>query len=190
MADEVKFEIVRRKDALAAGMTRYFTGKPCKHGHLAPRKSMCGGCIVCAGQTTKNWLGTAAGKAKVSAAVTKRNKRLPQEYLFYGCRNRAQNKGVEFSIDRQDIVIPEHCPCCSSKMQTGTGERHYASPSVDRFDPAKGYTKENIRVICWRCNDLKKNASLSELENIVAWMHSEREKTKSATILKLAVNNG
>ena len=35
-----------RKEALALGLPRYFTGKPCKHGHIAERKTK-GGCIEC-----------------------------------------------------------------------------------------------------------------------------------------------
>lgn len=38
---------VTRADALAAGKTRFYTGKPCKHGHLSERTSANGGCIAC-----------------------------------------------------------------------------------------------------------------------------------------------
>jgi hypothetical protein len=46
-------EIVTRKDARAAGAIHYFTGKPCKHGHVARRivsKSMCVECNLIHGQ--------------------------------------------------------------------------------------------------------------------------------------------
>jgi 5-methylcytosine-specific restriction endonuclease McrA len=39
--------VITRADALAAGQTRFFTGKPCKHGHLSERTSANGGCIAC-----------------------------------------------------------------------------------------------------------------------------------------------
>lgn len=35
-----------RAEAQAAGATHYFTGEPCKHGHIAPRKTK-GACIEC-----------------------------------------------------------------------------------------------------------------------------------------------
>ena len=41
------------------------------------------------------------------------------------------------------------------------------SPSVDRIDPKKGYTPDNIRVISWRANSLKSDASLKELQVLV-----------------------
>jgi hypothetical protein len=40
-------EIISRKDALARGLTRYFTGNPCKHGHLSERRTDTGNCIEC-----------------------------------------------------------------------------------------------------------------------------------------------
>jgi 5-methylcytosine-specific restriction endonuclease McrA len=39
--------IVTRDQARASGATRYFTGKPCKHGHLGQRTTCNGGCIWC-----------------------------------------------------------------------------------------------------------------------------------------------
>jgi hypothetical protein len=35
-----------RKEAKAVGATHYFTGEPCKHGHIAPRKTK-GACVEC-----------------------------------------------------------------------------------------------------------------------------------------------
>jgi hypothetical protein len=32
------YEIISRKEAKAAGLTRYFTGKPCKRGHVVERR--------------------------------------------------------------------------------------------------------------------------------------------------------
>lgn len=39
--------IITRKDALAEGHPRYFTGKPCKHGHIAERVIPQGTCVEC-----------------------------------------------------------------------------------------------------------------------------------------------
>lgn len=40
-------EIITRKEALDRGLDRYFTGKPCKHGHVAERRVIDKTCIVC-----------------------------------------------------------------------------------------------------------------------------------------------
>lgn len=39
-------EIVTRAQAKAAGLKRYFTGKPCKHGHITERY-IAGRCVEC-----------------------------------------------------------------------------------------------------------------------------------------------
>lgn len=39
-------EIISRAEAKARGLGRYFTGKPCKHGHISERQA-CGNCIEC-----------------------------------------------------------------------------------------------------------------------------------------------
>lgn len=41
------FEIVSRDVATAENRTRYFTGYPCKRGHLAERYTSTGGCTAC-----------------------------------------------------------------------------------------------------------------------------------------------
>ena len=40
-------EVISRKDAIAKGMNRYFTGKLCKHGHLAERSVFDHACVPC-----------------------------------------------------------------------------------------------------------------------------------------------
>lgn len=37
----------RQDKANEAGLTYFFTGQPCRHGHLAPRYAKCGHCVEC-----------------------------------------------------------------------------------------------------------------------------------------------
>jgi hypothetical protein len=46
-----------RKAALAAGDTRYFTGKTCKHGHISPRRAATGECLQCRADALVAWRG-------------------------------------------------------------------------------------------------------------------------------------
>lgn len=39
--------IIDRKSAFRAGLTRYYTGIPCKQGHLAARYVSSGACLEC-----------------------------------------------------------------------------------------------------------------------------------------------
>lgn len=41
-------EVISHKEALERGLKRYFTGKPCKHGHVCERSVSSYGCLECA----------------------------------------------------------------------------------------------------------------------------------------------
>lgn len=41
-------KIVTRMEAAKAGLNRYFTGKPCRYGHLSERYVLNGTCVECA----------------------------------------------------------------------------------------------------------------------------------------------
>ncbi|UPY96245.1 MULTISPECIES: hypothetical protein [Pectobacterium] len=40
-------KIVTRLEAAKGGMNKFYTGKPCKHGHLSERWTLNGGCVQC-----------------------------------------------------------------------------------------------------------------------------------------------
>lgn len=46
-------EVISRKDAKALGLKWYFTGKPCKNGHVAEQRII-GGCRVCRGEQSRS----------------------------------------------------------------------------------------------------------------------------------------
>jgi 5-methylcytosine-specific restriction endonuclease McrA len=47
-------EIISREDAKLLGRIRYFTGKPCKHGHITER-TLSGGCVECRRSIVKKY---------------------------------------------------------------------------------------------------------------------------------------
>ncbi len=46
-------QVITREDAIAQGLSRYFTGLPCKHGHIAERRVANHCCAVCANEQSK-----------------------------------------------------------------------------------------------------------------------------------------
>ncbi len=60
-----------RAEALALGFTRYWTGVPCKHGHVAPRRVSSGGCVECQRVAGATWRATNPAKARASSAAWK-----------------------------------------------------------------------------------------------------------------------
>jgi len=93
--------------------------------------------------------------------------------MLYSARERAKDRGLDFSITLDDIVIPERCPVLGMLLRHGLKDGRNNSPSLDRLDPKKGYTRSNVRVISYRANTIKTNASLDELERVAAWLRRE-----------------
>ncbi len=46
---------IARVEALRLGLTRYYTGKLCSHGHRAERRTLSGGCVVCSRKAASKW---------------------------------------------------------------------------------------------------------------------------------------
>lgn len=98
-------------------------------------------------------------------------------YLYNAVARRARNKGIKIDANLREVLMdnpPTNCLCCGKTFDLksiGKGqENKWDSPSVDRFDNNKGYTVKNIRIICVRCNSLKADAAIEELERIIAYM--------------------
>lgn len=96
-------------------------------------------------------------------------KNLPS-ILFYAARARAKFKGLEFTISKEDITIPEYCPILNIKLDNSTGNGHRQNgPSIDRIDSSKGYTKENIQIISILANRMKQEATVEQLKQFGEW---------------------
>jgi hypothetical protein len=100
-------------------------------------------------------------------------------HLFVAARHRAKKHALEWDSQVREHVLadpPTACASCERPLDysTGrgtTGKSRDRSPSLDRFDPSRGYVPGNVYVICVRCNLLKRDASITELEHIIAYLH-------------------
>lgn len=91
-----------------------------------------------------------------------------QYTMFYDARKRSIALSLPFDIAPDDIVVPAECPVLGIPLVQG-GDRNSA-PSLDRVIPSLGYTKGNIRVISFRANRLKSDATLDELRRVLAYV--------------------
>lgn len=87
-----------------------------------------------------------------------------EKKLLASARGMAKNKGLEFNLEVEDIVIPEYCPYLSVKLsrQCLVG-RLDNKASIDRIDPTKGYIKGNVQVISNLANRMKNSATKEQL---------------------------
>jgi len=125
-------------------------------------------CSVNCGNRFRNKRHYAANPEKFTASRKWYNSHVEKRILSR-IKHKAKRFGIEFDIDVSDIVVPDNCPILGMplvKVNQGSGY-HTNSPSLDRIDPEKGYTKGNVRVISARANLLKNDASSTELRLIL-----------------------
>jgi hypothetical protein len=123
--------------------------KKCAMGHChnptpSPKKDICTDCYSKFGET----LGV-----RMSTVVSRMIKRAKD-----------RNKW-EVEINPSDIykvwTKDNKCPIMETTFTIG-GDTN-TSPSLDRIDPTKGYTPDNIQIISTLANSMKSNASNAEL---------------------------
>ena len=70
------------------------------------------------------------------------------------------------------LIRQPQCSCCGCAFDIGPKNGHFrnAGPSIDRFDCSRGYDLENIELICWRCNNIKRNYVAADLLAVAGWM--------------------
>jgi hypothetical protein len=87
-------------------------------------------------------------------------------------RKRSPQRDVVCELTYEDIypLMVTHCPVLGIELQYG-GKRCDATASIDRVIPSLGYVPGNVVVISDRANRIKNDATLAELEALVAWMN-------------------
>lgn len=91
---------------------------------------------------------------------------------------RSRIHGLECSITtdcvEQMLIRQPRCPVFGTVFPVGPHGRGLVpeSPSLDRLDPNKGYVVGNVALISHRANSMKRDATLAELEKLVAWMRT------------------
>ncbi len=140
-----------------------YYGPTCKWQHDGRRWTSNTVCVTCAQikSRTRYREMDPTQKQKYSQTQNQRQSNDPRYRMYHAAKHRACTKGLDFDIELADISVPDICPVLGIPM---------TSPSLDRFDNQKGYTKDNIRVISTRANNLKNDASIEELEKVLDYM--------------------
>jgi len=87
----IEQEIISRPDARAEGRQFYFTGKPCKHGHVSLRRVHNHECYECARILRKKWQENNPGYAtKAMRAFTAKNPNWFKDYYWQDTERRSE----------------------------------------------------------------------------------------------------
>lgn len=100
--------------------------------------------------------------------------------MIYGARKRTRRDGGEFGITADDFEPVTHCPLSGIALNFCNRTKGPAkdSPTIDRIDPSKGYVPGNVWVISHYANRIKSDATLEDLEMIVANLRKKIESLK------------
>lgn len=94
--------------------------------------------------------------------------------LWKHAKRRAIEKHLHFYLQPEDIKVPVRCPVFGFKLQVNKVHAGNNSPTLDRKEASKGYTKKNIWVISHKANRIKGGASLKELKSLVKALQAYR----------------
>src|SRR5208282_4909429 len=160
-------EQVARQEARERGDKYYSFPRTCKRGHVYKRFVKSTSCAKCSqDQTNKQY--------------KKRRQQTPELTMCSSARRRAHELGVEFAITVNDIraVWPADgkCPILGLELLPNVGKGpHSQSPSLDRFNPERGYVRENIFVISYLANRIKQTVIHPQIfDNLADWLDGLR----------------
>lgn len=91
-------------------------------------------------------------------------------------KRRAKKKGIAFDLEIKDIEGVDVCPVFGFELERAVGSASKRSPSVDRINPTKGYTKDNIQIISNKANTMKQDATPEELLMFADWIYRTYKK--------------
>jgi hypothetical protein len=174
----------------------FYPGKPCRHGHSAPRISSDGRCTVCSLACSaawrdrnpdrvkanwKRWRSSDRGREIATAAVALWRKSDPKRTwasaAVSSAKRRAKEAGMEYALCYRDVLplCPDRCPALGIELDYGVkGQKgaRWNSPTIDRLDNTRGYTPDNIAVISYRANSIKQAATAAEIRAVADWLET------------------
>ena len=85
-------------------------------------------------------------------------------------RASALNKPHNITTDYLVSIAPKQCPVFGWELKYGGGQKSKQSPSLDKIDPRKGYTRDNVQIISLLANLMKNEATPEELKLFAQWV--------------------
>ena len=165
---------ITRKEAIEKGLKYYFTGKPCKYGHIS-KQYVAGGCFICRKDRAKNQ--RVNNREKYNEYFREYQKENRKEYrenhlretLLDRAKQRSKKRNWICDLEKEDIIIPEKCPVFGKKFVHWDKDWGY---SLDRINNNKPYIKGNVCVISKRANRMKVDNTKEDLINLLNYLNS------------------
>jgi hypothetical protein len=134
--------------------------------HSKNKDGLQGSCRECNNKSSKEW-----------------NANNKDSLILKRLKERSIQKGLDFDLTVADIDVPLKCPVFGFDLRRNHKVPLFNSPSVDRINPTKGYTKDNIQIISQLANAMKQNASPEQLLKFAEWIFKTYGKENNAYIV-------
>lgn len=123
------------------------------------------------GSQTAQWLNpTSFHRFKIRAALNQAK-----------ARSRAVGKHCDLDLEYLQSLYPVNnkCPILGIDLEWN-GDGRFNAPSLDKIIPELGYTKGNVAWVSLRANRMKDNATVEQLEAIIAYIKTFSDYRKAA----------
>lgn len=126
---EKHIQIIIRPEAKRAGLKRYFTGKPCKWGHIEERNTYSGMCLGCSREIDRNRYQKNPGTKKKSALeyAAQNPEKVKEFKRKYHDLQKRRNRNGPTSLEKA-------CSTCKEKKPSDDFHKHSAMPSGLSFE--------------------------------------------------------
>ncbi|MBT2771330.1 hypothetical protein J7J47_03680 [Halomonas sp. ISL-60] len=179
--------IITKKEAKAQGLKRYYTGKPCKRGHVAERLVNNRSCVECDKERWNDYRRDNAGKIKdYRRDNAEKAKKYAKEYyrdnvdrIKGNMKDYQKENAAKFNFHSKNFQLKERTLGGrynenilkyyeeSNRLTQETGIQH----NVDHIVPLNGekvsglHVHWNLRVVTEKDNKIKSNKIIEELVN-------------------------
>lgn len=118
--------------------------------------------------------------------------------LHSSVRDRCAERGLPLATELRSrkfieawLLRQPNCECCGVEFDHGPkgGVKSDASASFDQISPGAGYDLGNVALICWRCNNIKRNYNPADLRMVAEWV-AQRQSAATRPINLVPMTDG
>jgi hypothetical protein len=134
--------IITRKEAAQQGLSRYFTGKPCKHGHIAERQTGKGVCIAC----KRDWEKQNTDYFRTYWAKPKNKERRRESLEKYSIsEKRAYAWSAYYAKNKERIIQYQREYQKANKEKIAKASKAYRLKNIAALTAAKANRKRHVK---------------------------------------------